>query len=337
VQRNYSLIAVVNSPGAALIGDDLDRFLKNEVANIPCLAIENTGFSGFFAEGFQNALIKVLGKLDIKPVKKVPKTVNLLGISIYHKHYAGSINEIKRLLKLCGIEVVTTFCAGDSLNDIMNFPRAEYNIVIYPECGEELARWLSENYEMPCLISQAGPPIGFEASETFIKMIAQRLEIDPTPALDDLEKARAWSFLRISRFNSISGLPKGSIFSVKADSSTAYTITCWLYSYLGMIPSAIEINEDDNGQFIHKLESFLESKGFKNVIGQPVNSTDADIVLADGNTLAQLRLGEREFAGIEISLPSLGYLDITEKSLFGVPGALMLLEQIINGLRLLYV
>ncbi len=42
-------------------------------------------------------------------------------------------------------------------------------------------------------------------------------------------------------------------------------------------------------------------------------------------------------AGIEISLPSLGYLDITEKSLFGVPGALMLIEQIINGLRFLYV
>jgi hypothetical protein len=32
-------------------------------------------------------------------------------------------------------------------------------------------------------------------------------------------------------------------------------------------------------------------------------------------------------------LPSLGYLDITPKTLFGEEGALFLLEQLMNGLR----
>ena len=52
-----------------------------------------------------------------------------------------------------------------------------------------------------------------------------------------------------------------------------------------------------------------------------------------GSTIAQLRLQECSCCGMEIGLPSLGYLDIVEKSLFGEKGALFILENIMNGLR----
>jgi hypothetical protein len=55
--------------------------------------------------------------------------------------------------------------------------------------------------------------------------------------------------------------------------------------------------------------------------------------LADGNTIAELKLYGQKFCGIEIALPSLGYIDVTGKTLFGGDGALFLLEQILNGLR----
>jgi hypothetical protein len=45
---------------------------------------------------------------------------------------------------------------------------------------------------------------------------------------------------------------------------------------------------------------------------------------------------QTDFNRIEIALPSLGYLDVVEKSFLGASGAMLLLEQILNGLRFIY-
>ncbi len=145
------------------------------------------------------------------------------------------------LLEMCGVTVTAVLCAGDRLRDLQNLPGAACNVVIYPEYGLELGRWLYEKYDIPYVASEEGPPIGFEATEHFLRTVAGSLGFDPSPALQSLERARAKCFLHLSRFNSMTGLPGGSAFSVQADPSTAYALTRWLYSYLGMIPVAVEI------------------------------------------------------------------------------------------------
>ena len=59
-QKGHSLVAVVNSPGAALIGDDLERFIAQAGLPVPCIAIESAGFSDSFTTGFQRAVIQAL-------------------------------------------------------------------------------------------------------------------------------------------------------------------------------------------------------------------------------------------------------------------------------------
>lgn len=61
--------------------------------------------------------------------------------------------------------------------------------------------------------------------------------------------------------------------------------------------------------------------------------TDAELVFADGNIIAKLKALHRDFSGIEIALPSLGYTDVIPKTHLGPAGGLLLCEQIINGLR----
>src|SRR3712207_3247946 len=56
-KENYNLLAVINSPGASLIGDDLNRLIKSEVNDIAYFSMESTGFSGTFNQGFENAMI----------------------------------------------------------------------------------------------------------------------------------------------------------------------------------------------------------------------------------------------------------------------------------------
>jgi len=333
--RGYRLVVVVNSPGAALIGDDLPRLVRQEVGTVPCAILESTGFSGTFYEGFQNALISIMEQLEMGGLRPVSRSVNLVGISIYHKYFSGNIAELKRLFRACGIAVTATLCAGDRLQDLQRLPESSCSIVLYPEYGEGLAQWLDQRYGIPYLVPQSGLPIGFEATENLLRTVAGQLETDPTPALAMLERARANCFLHLSRFHSLTGLPGGSTFAVKADPATAEALTRWLYSYLGMIPVSVEVAESNDSASIRRLTGFLNEAGLEQALGKQADSTAADLVFGDGNTIARAQLHRRNCCGIEIALPSLGYLDVTEKALFGATGASMMVEQILNALRFL--
>lgn len=336
VKERHRLVAVVNSPGAALIGDDLERYLKNQVGDCPYIALESTGFSGLFADGFQKAVLKVLGKLDVPRAKEaLPNSVNLIGFSLYQKYYRGNIEELKRMLRACGIEVLSVLCAGDSVEEISRFSQAAYNIVVFPEFGEEIARWMEEKYGIPYIISREGAPVGFDATECFVRTVVHRLSVDGTPAFHLLEKARARCYLSLSRFHSVTGLPGGAGFSVKACPSLAYALTKWLYLYLGMIPVAVEVEDAASSEFTKRLHAFLLETGFAAAVKKPLHEAEADLVFADGNAIAQVKLHKIHCVGIEIALPSLGYMDVTEKTHLGAEGALLLVEQIINGLQLL--
>ena len=332
-EKGYGLVVVVNSPGAALIGDDLNLALQKAIQDTPCFSIENSGYSGTFGEGVQNALVQVFEKLEMPPEKTVPKSVNLLGMCIQQKYYDNNVAEIRRLLGLCGIIVVSAPGAQEPLEKLRSAVQAAVNIVVYPEYGLKLAEYLKTLHGTDYLVPQEGPPIGFDATEAFLKQICLYLDADPQPALAEIEKARARSYLFLSRYASLLGLPKGALFSVKAESSVSYALVKWLTEYLGMIPAAVEGLDDTDPVFEARLRELLAGIGCEASLENPVNSTETQIVFADGSTIAQLKLNDCACCGMEIALPSLGYLDITEKALFGEKGALLILENIMNGLR----
>jgi nitrogenase molybdenum-iron protein alpha/beta subunit len=334
--KKYALIGVINSPGAALIGDDLDRFIAGETqgASIPCFALENSGFSGSFGSGYQKAMLKVLDVLELKKEEqKNSRAVNLIGLSIYQKYFDNNYKTIKRLLNLCGIETISAPGAGDTVDVIKKIPSAALNVVVYPEYGREIAEYLKEQFATPYVIPEEGPPVGFYSAGGFIKQICEYFNASSAGAETVLDAARARAYLHLSRFSSLLGMPRGCLFSVKADSSAAYALTRWLCSYLGMIPAAVSVLPGGDRVFTKKLEDFLVSVNHPEALTNPVTETPAQILLADGNTISAARLYGQKFCGIEIALPSLGYVDVTEKTLFGAEGGLFILEQILNGLR----
>jgi nitrogenase molybdenum-iron protein alpha/beta subunit len=334
--KKYALIAVINSPGAALIGDDLDKFIAEETkgAPVPCFALENSGFSGSFGSGYQKAMLKVLDVLELKKEEqKNSRAVNLIGLSIYQKYFDNNYKTIKELLKLCGLETISAPGAGDTVDVLKKIPSAALNVVVYPEYGREIAEYLKERFAMPYVIPEEGPPVGFYSAGGFIKQICEYFNVSSTGAEAVLDAARARAYLHLSRFSSLLGMPRGCLFSVKAGSSSAYALTRWLCSYLGMIPAAVSVLPGGDDVFTKKLEDFLVSVNHPEALTNPVTKTPTQILLADGNTISAARLYGQKFCGIEIALPSLGYVDVTEKTLFGAEGGLFLLEQILNGLR----
>ena len=330
--KHPALIAIVNSPGAALIGDDLSRFLAHAAPGLPCVAVESTGFSGLAPTGFQQAVRSVVDYLCPAPQAVVPKRVNLIGVSIMHKHWDGSVAELRRLLGLCGIQVQATLCADVTVADLQTLPSAQCNVVVYPDYGEDLARWLHEKFGTAFVIPSEGLPVGFDATEAWIREVACAVDVDPAPALAAVLDARRRSFTSLVRFNALTGLPKGATFAVKADLPLAFGLIRWLYTYLGMIPVAVVTPPAEMPALAQRLQDFLDEIGCAAAWQAAIEETDPEVLIADGETLAWLRNQGKTLVCIESEPATPAYMDLIPKPLLGAQGGLYLVEQIIQGL-----
>ena len=331
-QKGHSLIAVVNSPGAALIGDDLERFIKQAGLPVPCFAIESTGFSDSFATGFQIAVTQALKLLEPQPVECKRNSVNLLGISIYHRHWQGSIDELCYLLKICGISVVSVLCAGSSVEELKKSGSAEYNLVIHDEIADTITPFLKERFGQEPIVSEKGAPVGFDATEAWITKVCSIVDADSLPAQKVIAAARKQSCDVLSRFNSLTGLPKGATFAINADPSMALPLTKWLYCWLGMVPVSVCTGDTNNDYYSDMLQNFLSDTGCGNAWNIDAANVMPDVAFGSEIFISRLRLCGMPVLGIDISLPGNGYMDVIQKSLLGVRGTLYLLERIINGL-----
>jgi nitrogenase molybdenum-iron protein alpha/beta subunit len=79
--KHPSLITVINSPGAALIGDDLRRIVDESSITVPVAVVDNCGFSQDMGHGFQECLVRMLEALPPVTAEE-PPGLNLVGVSI---------------------------------------------------------------------------------------------------------------------------------------------------------------------------------------------------------------------------------------------------------------
>ncbi len=330
--RDHALIALVNAPGAALIGDDLERVIAAAGLEAPCLALENPGYSVSFTAGFQGALRQTIERLAPPPLPVVARQVNLLGLSLYQRHWQGSLDELRQLLGLCGISVGATLSAGSSVAALRSLRAAQVNVLVHAEYGDELAAWLRERYGMAWLLPRYGAPIGFDATEAWLDEVCRAVNADPAPGLAAVRAARRLSYEAISRFNALTGLPKGATFVLQAEGSLAYPLTRWLNYYLGMTPLAVRLS-DETSAYVQPLREYLVAINCASAWGADLDERQApDVVVGSQALIAQARSSGRPVAGVEVALPGGSYLDVLPKKLLGAEGALFLVEQVLNGL-----
>ncbi|MBQ8974791.1 MAG: oxidoreductase, partial [Oscillospiraceae bacterium] len=301
---DFDILAIVNSPGAALIGDNLLELARRLLGQRRVVMLESPGFSGTFAEGYSEAALALLEQAGLylwdeaKPVPQKKKQVNLLGLSIWHRYFEGDLRELKRMFSLCGIEVNTALCANSSLEELSRLPGAELNVVLDPEMGLSAAEFLRERLGMPFYVCDA-LPVGFAATERMFAELCDVLGASADALKTSSEQARALAWYRINQVYQTSGKPKGVKFCVAGSAAQEKAYSAFLTGYLAMEPSQPE---------------------------------EAELVFSDANVISELMLNNRRFCGIEISLPGMGYIDLVPKTHLGIEGALFLMEQVLNGL-----
>jgi nitrogenase molybdenum-iron protein alpha/beta subunit len=328
----FDLLAIVNSPGATLIGDDLHGIAKSSIPDKPVVVLETPGFSSDICAGYEAAAMALIKQLQFRRSETIqPKTVNILGFSIYQRYFTGDVAEINRLMALCGVHINCFLCSGGDMESIRNIPTAALNVVVHPEYGFKTAEYLKTLYGTPYYVC-AGPPVGFDATESMMTDICGLVQADQAAVLSVSEKARARAYAFISRVNSLTGLPKGVTFAVEGTYSELCAYTDFFVRYFGMLPDCLSVLNARSDGFRKQLIALLEELGVSGALGRDILETSAELVFGSGNTISKLKLKKHVFSGIETSLPSLGYYDVIPKTHLGISGALLLTEQILNGL-----
>ncbi len=334
-QGKSRFVAIVNGPGAALIGDDLEGIIRDSKVKIPVLAVESPGFSEGFITGYKTGIMRLISFFEnsCKKEKEAGNSVNILGLSIYDNYIQGDKEEIKRLLSLCNIDINCFLGCDSDVEQLKNIGRASLNIVINGNYGLDAAKILKEKYNTPYYCCK-GIPVGFSPMENMIKDVCIMLNINPNPALEEIIKARKRNYMCLERFSSITGLPATVPFSLEGNYCQVFGYASFLMEYLGMIPASISIKEPKHIEGRQEVIRLLENYKCIGALDKDILNTPCEVILADGNTISKLKLSGIKFSGIEISLPSIGYTNVIPKTHIGAIGGMLLTEQVINGIRM---
>lgn len=301
---DLDLLAIVNSPGACLIGDDLKETARSVLGGTRTVMVESPGLSGTFEEGWSRAATALLEQAgtalwrERMPEKRTGKRVNLLGLSVWQRYFEGDLAELKRLFALCGAEVTAALCADCSMEELARMPEADLNVVLDPAAGTEAARYLERVCGTPFAVFP-GFPVGFSATERMFEELGKLLGTSCEALFEESGRARALAWYKIEQVYATSGKPRGVTFFVGGSAAQKQAYESFLTEYLGMEPSDPE---------------------------------RAELVFGDANLISEMMLRNRRFCGIEISLPGMGYIDLVPKTHMGIRGALFLIEQVLNGL-----
>lgn len=324
LSKGHSMITVINSPGAALIGDDLKRIVQRSHPNVPVAIMETCAFSQGLGQGFQDCLIGMLDAVPLQPAERMP-TINLVGVSIMDHGWENGTRQLKRLLSLCGIKVGAVLSAGSTVKELSTARSATLSVVLDPEMGGRVANHLRTTTGVVRI--SPGQPIGFRGTSRWVKEICDALGKDPSPALDVIRQEERRCAFQLARHSSLTGLPKGATFSVRARSSIVLGLLEFLHGYLGMVPVCVDCIDDGSGE----VRAYLQRNGLAEAMDTVMFEQPCHIMLGDGNDLcmASSTLG---VPGIEISPPYRGVARIRDVSLWGEEGAVDLLDAIVRNL-----
>ena len=328
--KEPSIIVVINSPGAALIGDNHEKAIRDSGLEGRAIYMDESLVSMPMTECYGHMLRAVMEHLSPERRDVVPGTVNLLGLSLFDKDWAAGREELCAIVESMGLKVVSTPGAGTSVQDLKDSVSAEMNVVVCPEMCAGLLEYY-ESLGIPTVRSPAGAPVGFSAVREWAKAVAVAAGKDPGPALEKVRSAerKVYDKLMGMKYNALR--MRGMSFSIAGTASVVRPLAEWLYSYLSMVPVAVAVDPGADEREVSMLRSFLDERDLSDSFGkEPLEGSEA--VLCEGVTA--LTMAEASGCiGIPIGHSCTGMDDIIPRPIYGVQGALYILDEMMHGVR----
>jgi len=173
-----TLLNVITSCSMSLIGDDIKGVCASETDCNNVITLDAGGFTGTFESGYQLAMIALLKNINSKVTEQKSLKVNLLGVCTSYPNWKGNLEELKRLLRLAGIEVNVALGADNTdFAELEKIVEAELNVVLVPELSLNVANYLYESLGQRYIIATI--PFGFKDSIKWLNDISSGLGVIP--------------------------------------------------------------------------------------------------------------------------------------------------------------
>ena len=326
-----NLIVIINSPGAALIGDNHEKAIRDAGLEDRAVFMDESLVSMPMTSCYDHTMCTVLRKLDPGESDHVKDTVLLMGITIIDKDWKAAVRELSRYLEAMGLQVMCSPGAGASTEDLRNSVRAEYAVEVCPEACASMAEFY-RGHGVKVIRSDAGAPVGFDAIESWLEAVADATGKDPSVPLGWIadEKDRINEKFEGMMYNALR--IKAMTFSVAGTSSVVRPLTEWLYSYLAMAPVAVNVDPGEDPYEVSELKAFLESVDYADAFGrEPVPG--CGVVFCEGITAETMAINGECKIGVPIGHSSMGLDDVIPRPVYGIQGVRYFLDEILHGVR----
>ena len=158
-------IIVGASCTAELIQDDPGGLAETMGLPIPVIPLELPSYQRKENFGADETFFQIVRHLA-KPMEKTTRvSCNIIGATALGFRHRDDVQEITNLLFELGIEVNVTAPMGATPSDIAKMGQAHFNVLLYPETGEQAARFMERTFDQPYT---KVVPIGAGATQDFI-------------------------------------------------------------------------------------------------------------------------------------------------------------------------
>lgn len=162
-------IAVAGTPIPMVIGTDFEAVaaMIEKESGIPTMGFPTNGMHSYLS-GASMAFAGLARRFCLGETEKTGSlSVNILGLTPLDFSVNGSAQDIKALLEQNGIEVVSSWAMGSSLEELQRAGAAHVNLVV-SHAGLETAKLLKERFGTPYV---AGVPVGREFSSLVVQTL----------------------------------------------------------------------------------------------------------------------------------------------------------------------
>lgn len=118
-----------------------------------------------------------------------PRTCNILGPTALGFRHRDDVTEVTGLLARLGVGVNVVAPLGASPSDLARLGQADFNVVLYPELADSVARYLGKTFQQPCV---SAIPIGVGGTRDFVRQVAELAGVDPSAVLRDEPTRLPW-------------------------------------------------------------------------------------------------------------------------------------------------
>ena len=162
-------IAVAGTPIPMVIGTDFEAVaaMIEKESGIPTMGFPTNGMHSYLS-GASMAFAGLARRFCLGETEKTGAlSANILGLTPLDFSVNGSAQDIKALLEQNGIEVVSSWAMGSSLEELQRAGAAHVNLVV-SHAGLETAKLLKERFGTPYV---AGVPVGREFSSLVVQTL----------------------------------------------------------------------------------------------------------------------------------------------------------------------